>query len=53
MWGSEGLDHAEGRPRASWLRQMETYVSEGYGRDGPGDCLGDGQTDAEKGTVTS
>ena len=25
---SEGLDHAEGRPRASWLRQVESYLKD-------------------------
>ena len=52
-----------GRPRASWLHQVEAYLkdtgmtflasawrwpdgglTEGYGHDGPGVCLGDGQT---------
>ena len=50
-----------GRPQASWLRQVQSYLrdrrlpgrwpdgvlSEGYGHDGPGDCLGDGQTETE------
>ena len=26
--GSEGLDHAEGRPHASWLRQVESYLKD-------------------------
>ena len=30
------------RPQASSLRQVEAYS--GYGHDGPGVCLGDGQT---------
>ena len=25
---SEGLVHAEGRPHASWLRQVETYLKD-------------------------
>ena len=29
---------------ASWLGQVESY--EGYGHDGPGVCLDDGQTEA-------
>ena len=24
----EGLHHAEGRPHASWLRQMESYLKD-------------------------
>ena len=53
-----------GRPRASLLRQVESYLkymgmtvrlpgqwpdgglSEGYEHDGPGVCVGDGQTKA-------
>ena len=34
------------RPQASCLRQMGG-LTEGYGHDGPGVCLGDGQTEAE------
>ena len=42
---SEGLDHAEGRPHASWLRQVESYLKDTW-HGGPGVCLGDGQTEA-------
>ena len=34
-----------GRSHASWLRQL--VLSEGYGHDGPGFCLGKGRTEAE------
>ena len=43
---SEGLDHAEG----AFTRFMVAsggVLSEVYGHDGPGVCLGDGQTEAE------
>ena len=48
LLGNQGLDHASlriprGRPRASWLSQVESYL----GRDGPGVCLGDAQMEAE------
>ena len=36
---SEGLVHAEGAPTR--------VLSEGCGHGGPGDCLGDGQTEVE------
>ena len=53
---------SRGRSHALWLRQVESYpqdtglagrwsdggLSEGYGHDGPGVCLGDSQTEAER-----
>ena len=33
--------------QASWLRQVEYFLSEGYGHDGPSVYQGDGQTEAE------
>ena len=41
---SEGLDHAEEPPAASWLREV---LSERYGFERPGVCQDDGQTEAE------
>ena len=42
---SEGLDHAEGAP-TRFVVASGGGLSEGYGHDGPGVCLGDGQTEA-------
>ena len=43
---SEGLVHAEGAPTRLMVASGGV-LSEGYERDGPGVCLGDGQTEAE------
>ena len=43
--GSEGLDHAEGA-FTSFMVASGGILSEEYGHDGPGVCLGDGQTEA-------
>ena len=32
---SEGLDHAEGRPQASWLRQVESSTQKICGENVP------------------
>ena len=40
--GSGGWTMPRGRPHAPWLRQV--VLSEGYGHDGPGAYLGDGET---------
>ena len=42
MW----LDHAE-RASTRFTVASGGVLSEGYGYDGPGVCLGDGQTEAE------
>ena len=42
----EGFDHAEGPP-AWFVFASGGDLSEGYGHDGPGVCLGDGHTEAE------
>ena len=42
---SEWLDHAEGAP-TRFIVESGGVLSEGYGHDGPGVCLGDGQTEA-------
>ena len=41
-----GFCPGEGRPRA-FVVKSSGVLSEGYGRDGPGVCLSDGQTEAE------
>ena len=43
--GSEGLDHADGRTAGSVVASCGV-LSEGYGHDGPGVRLVDGQTEA-------
>ena len=43
---SEGLDHAEGAAKGFRVASSGGLF-EGYGYDGPGVCLGDGQTEAE------
>ena len=42
---SHGLDHAEGAS-TRFMVGSGGVLSEGYGHDGPGVCLGDGQTEA-------
>ena len=42
---SEGLDHAE-KASTRFMVTSGGVLSEGYGHDGPGVCLGDGQTEA-------
>ena len=42
---SEGLVHAEGAPK-HFIVASGGVLSEGYGHDVPGVCLGDGQTEA-------
>ena len=42
----EGLDHAEGAP-TRFVVASGGVLSEGYGHDGSGVCLDDGQTEAE------
>ena len=42
---SEWLDHAERAP-TRFVVASDGGLSEGYGHDGPGVCLGDGQTEA-------
>ena len=45
----EGLDHAEGASTGFMFESGDVRVlSEGYRHDGPGVCLGDGQTETEK-----
>ena len=41
-----GADHAEGAPK-HFMVASGGVLSEGYWHDGPGVCLGDGQTEAE------
>ena len=43
---SEGLEHDE-RASTCFMVASGGVLSEGYGHDGPGVCLGDGQTEAE------
>ena len=45
--GSERLDRAE-EPPACFVVASVGDLSEGYGHGGPGICLGNGQTKAEK-----
>ena len=47
LWRSEGLDHADWAFRR-FMVASGRGLSEGYGHDGPGVCLGDGQTEAER-----
>ena len=42
---SKGLDHAKGAS-TGFMVASGGGLSEGYGHDGPGVCLGDGQTEA-------
>ena len=44
---SEGLYHAEGAS-SRFMVASGGVLSEGYGHDGSGVCLGDGQTEAER-----
>ena len=43
--GSEGLDQSK-EPTACFVFASVGRISEGYGLDGPGVCLGDGHTEA-------
>ena len=38
-----------GRPHVGGVHTSGGVLSEGYGHDGPGVCLGDDQTEAERG----
>ena len=44
---AEGLDYAEG-PSICFMVASGGVISEGYERGGPGVCLGDSQTEAER-----
>ena len=45
LWGPEGLDHAEGAT-VYYVIASGNGLFGGYGREGPGVCLVDGQTEA-------
>ena len=47
MSRSEGLDHAKGAS-TGFMVASGGVLSAGYGHGGPGVCLGDGQTEAER-----